>query len=120
MKHSSGYMIRTEHGQFATGVEEKMYHFNGYAIKEKFGEQVMMIGALSGRGTFTIDVSTPKCYEKCRAIYKECFELLVEKKISKLYPGEEEKVQIHHFLTFPRKHSSIMPHQKNKIKVSNS
>ena len=119
MKHSSGYIIRTEHGQFATGVEEKMYLFDGIVRNEKFLEQVMMIGALSSRGTFAIDVSTPKCYEKCRAIYKECFELLVEKKISKLYPGEEEKVQIHHFLTFPRKHSS-MPHQKNKIKVSNS
>jgi hypothetical protein len=78
-----------------------------------------MIEALSSRGTFAIDVSTPKCYEKCRAIYKECFEPLVEKKISKLYPREKEKVQIHHFPIWTRKHSS-MPHQKSKIKVSNS
>ncbi len=68
MKHSSGYIIRTEHGQFATGVEEKMYLFDGYVRNEKFLEQVMMIRALSSRGNFAIDVSTPKCYEKCRAI----------------------------------------------------
>ncbi len=91
MKHSSGYIIRTEHGQFATGVEEKMYLFDGYCRNEKFLEQVMMIGALSSRGTFAIDVSTPKCYEKCRAIYKGCFEPLVEKKNSKLYPGRRRK-----------------------------
>ncbi len=50
MEHSSGYIIRTEDGQFATCVEEKMYLFNGYVRKEKFFEQVKMIGALSGSG----------------------------------------------------------------------
>ncbi len=50
MKHSSGYMIGTEHGQFATGVEEKMYLFDGYVRKKRFGKQSMMIEALSGRG----------------------------------------------------------------------
>jgi hypothetical protein len=54
MKHSSGYIIRTEHGQFATGVKEKMYHFNGYVGEKKFLEQVMMIGALSSRGTLPL------------------------------------------------------------------
>jgi macrodomain Ter protein organizer (MatP/YcbG family) len=43
-------MIRTEYGQFATGVEEKTYHFIGYVRKQKFGEQSMVIEALSCRG----------------------------------------------------------------------
>jgi hypothetical protein len=43
-------MIGTEYGQFATGVEEKMYLFDGNVRNEKFLEQVMMIGGLSGSG----------------------------------------------------------------------
>ncbi len=40
-------MIGTEHGQFATGVEEKMYLFDRYVKKKKFDEQVMMIGSIT-------------------------------------------------------------------------
>jgi hypothetical protein len=63
---------------------------------ESFGEQLMVIGALSGRGPLPL-MKVPKNAKINADRYIDTvLRPIVEKEIPKLYPGEEEKVFIHH------------------------
>lgn len=68
----------------------------GMSVKERFGDQVMIIGALSGRGPLPLIKVPPNVKINAHRYIYDVLVPLVEKEIPKLYTGEAEKVFIHH------------------------
>jgi hypothetical protein len=114
MKHSSGYIIRTEHGQFTTGVEEKMYLFDGYVRNEKFFEQVMMIGALSSRGPLPLMDVPPNVMRNIERYIRDVLSPWLKTKFQNCIRGRRRKLK---FLIFPYGQENTAVYQIRKIKL---
>ena len=63
---------------------------------ERFGDQLMIIGAISGRGVLPLMKVPPNVKINADRYVEDVLKPLVQREIPKLYPGEEEKVFIHH------------------------
>jgi [histone H3]-lysine36 N-dimethyltransferase SETMAR len=63
---------------------------------ESFGEQLMVIGALSGRGPLPLMKVPKNAKINADRYIEDVLRPIVEKEIPRLYPGEEHKVFIHH------------------------
>lgn len=68
----------------------------GVPDERKFNAQFMVIGAISGRGVLPLMMVPPNVKINADRFIEDVLEPLLRKGIPKFYPGEEEKVFIHH------------------------
>lgn len=64
--------------------------------KERFGDKMMVVGAVSGRGVLPLKRVPPKVKINSKYYVNDVLKPLLEKEVPKLYPGECDKVFVHH------------------------
>ena len=74
----------------------KEVHKYIYQKKEKFGKKLMVVGAISGRGVLPLIPVRTNCKINSKYYVDNVLKRFLEEEIPKLYPGELDKVFIHH------------------------